>query len=371
MRFPALDALRAVGALMVVLTHVAFNTGRINQGWTGAALSRLDFGVALFFVVSGFLLSRPHFTAAEAGRPQPGVAHYLWKRALRILPLYWVVVVVALLVDPANRGASVGTWLRHLTLTQLYVDAPLASSLTQMWSLCTEVAFYLALPVLARLLARLSTRGVLAGCALLSLLGLGWAGFAGGHLAQWLPAYLPWFAGGVALAAISAHPAAAARLDRVAADLAGWWLLGGGLFAIACSDLAGPRLLVPPTAWEGIAKCALYGAAALCLVLPLIFGEGGRARGWLTTPLAHWLGEISYGVFCLHMMVLVLGMRLLGIEVFTGSFWGVLGFTLPVSLVLAAASYRWLESPLLRLKDRGPLARRDPATSATASSPHH
>ncbi len=43
--FPALNAVRAIGAIMVVLTHAAFNTGQINHGWIGAALARLDFGV--------------------------------------------------------------------------------------------------------------------------------------------------------------------------------------------------------------------------------------------------------------------------------------------------------------------------------------
>ena len=57
--FPTLNAVRAVGALMVVCTHVAFNTGRITYGWTGAVLSRLDFGVTLFFILSGFPLARP------------------------------------------------------------------------------------------------------------------------------------------------------------------------------------------------------------------------------------------------------------------------------------------------------------------------
>ena len=57
--FPALNAVRAAGAIMVLLTHAAFNTGRINDGWVGAMLARFDFGVTLFFVLSGFLLSRP------------------------------------------------------------------------------------------------------------------------------------------------------------------------------------------------------------------------------------------------------------------------------------------------------------------------
>ena len=91
--FPTLNALRAIGAILVVLTHSAFNTGRINDGWTGAMLARFDFGVTLFFVLSGFLLSRPFFLRAFQNRPAPATTHYLWKRALRVLPLYWAVVL--------------------------------------------------------------------------------------------------------------------------------------------------------------------------------------------------------------------------------------------------------------------------------------
>jgi len=139
--FPALNAVRAAGAVMVLLTHVAFNTGQVVQGWTGAVLSRFDFGVTLFFVLSGFLLSRPYFMARALDRHAPGTAHYLWKRGLRILPLYWVVVVAALLIDRANRGAPFSAWLTDLTLTQIYTSRAPSSSLTQMWSLATEAAF--------------------------------------------------------------------------------------------------------------------------------------------------------------------------------------------------------------------------------------
>lgn len=388
-RFATLDAVRAAGATMVVLTHCAFNTGRIDRGWTGAVLSRFDVGVALFFVVSGFLLSRPWFVASSRGAVYPSVSHYLWKRALRILPLYWLVVITALLLDPANQGAGATTWLTHLTLTQLYRPGALASSLTQMWSLCTEVAFYLVLPLLVRWLTprrRLDVCRVVWRCSALSVAGLAWAALAGSvighglHAAQWLPGYLPWFLLGSALAAMSADPDARARMDRIAADLTGWWTLGIATFAIACTPLAGPRLLTPPTAWEGLLKCLLYAVVAGCLVIPLLFGpeREGRVRRWLAGGVPTALGEISYGVFCLHMFVLVCGMRVLGIDVFTGHFWAVLAMTVGVSVPLAAASYLWLERPALRLRNRGVFVRRPPGsptppttaapTSATASS---
>ena len=117
-------------------------------------LARLDFGVAIFFVLSGFLLSRPTFISLASRRAAPGRLHYFWKRALRILPLYWLVVTVALLFDPANQGLGAEVWVRQFTLTQLYFPGLLPQSLTQMWSLCTEVAFYLLLPVICWLLTR-------------------------------------------------------------------------------------------------------------------------------------------------------------------------------------------------------------------------
>ena len=71
--FPTLNAVRGIGALMVLTTHAAFNTGQILRGWPGGALARLDFGVPLFFVLSGFLLSRPFFLAIGRGERHPSV----------------------------------------------------------------------------------------------------------------------------------------------------------------------------------------------------------------------------------------------------------------------------------------------------------
>ena len=63
---PALDGLRAVAAGAVLLTHVAFRTGQTQAGAGGAVLARLDVGVAVFFVLSGFLLY-PRDPAGRAG----------------------------------------------------------------------------------------------------------------------------------------------------------------------------------------------------------------------------------------------------------------------------------------------------------------
>ncbi|HEY0952600.1 acyltransferase [Nocardioides sp.] len=387
--FPTLNALRAVGAILVVLTHSAFNTGRINDGWTGAVLARFDFGVTLFFVLSGFLLSRPWFLAAALGEHHPSARHYLWKRALRILPLYWVVVVIALAADPANDGSSLREWLSNLTLTQLYFHGLLPSSLTQMWSLCTEVAFYVLLPLLCVALTGRRPRGldlrrVLVVAAVLSVLGVAWqvrvAQIPGheGHYAQWLPGYLPWFMVGMAYAACSAAltvtPDATRvgrALDRLGADLTGCWILAGAVFAIACTPLAGPRLLLTPGAWEAGAKVVLYAVAGAFFVLPLVFGpeREGWIRDRLAGPVPTWLGDISYGIFAIHLLVLNMVFWMLDLEVFTGRFLTVAGLTLAITFALSSISFYVLERPVLRAKNIRFFARMEPADRTVAPAP--
>jgi peptidoglycan/LPS O-acetylase OafA/YrhL len=383
--FPALNAVRAAGALMVVLTHAAFNTGRINDGWVGAMLARFDFGVTLFFVLSGFLLSRPWFLAAALGRDEPSSRHYLWKRALRILPLYWLVVVVAFVVDPANEDATWQDWVSHLTLTQLYRRELLASSLTQMWSLCTEVAFYLVLPLvcLAFIGRRTTTfrlKRVLVGAGLLSVVGLGWqvvvAQIPGykAHYAQWLPGYLPWFMIGMAFAAVSAELAARPRdhvLERLGRDLTGCWILAAGVFALACSPLAGPRLLLTPDGWQAGTKVVLYAVAGAFFVLPLVFGpeRDGWVRRQLCGPVPTWLGDISYGIFAIHMIILNLVFRALDLDVFTGRFLTVSLVTIAVTLVIASASYYLFERQLLRLKNLRFFSRMEPKGAPLPAGP--
>ena len=87
--FPALDGVRILAATAVVVNHVASKTGTSYvDGLAASLLGHLDIGVAVFFVLSGFLLFRPFPQAAARGRAAPGTGAYLWRRALRILPAY-------------------------------------------------------------------------------------------------------------------------------------------------------------------------------------------------------------------------------------------------------------------------------------------
>ena len=75
-RFPLIDGLRAIAALAIVPTHTAALSGFNEANPVGAWTARLDSGVAIFFVLSGFLLYRPWVGARLEGRPGPRVLTY-------------------------------------------------------------------------------------------------------------------------------------------------------------------------------------------------------------------------------------------------------------------------------------------------------
>src|SRR5204863_1437044 len=109
---PALDTLRAIAALGVLASHVGFQTGlTLRESW-GGFVGRGEVYVAVFFVLSGFLLTQPYARALATGRPRPSTGRFYWHRVLRILPAYWIVVVVCLLAFGDGQPASGPDWVR-------------------------------------------------------------------------------------------------------------------------------------------------------------------------------------------------------------------------------------------------------------------
>jgi peptidoglycan/LPS O-acetylase OafA/YrhL len=375
-RLPALDALRAVGAIAVVATHVGFNTGASMQGYWGGFLARLDSGVAIFFSLSGFLLFRPFAMAAATGGKRPGVRRYLWRRALRILPAYWLSVVAYLLLVPQNTPITRTRWVEHLTLTQIYGFGDPADGFWHTWSLCTEVAFYLMLPILAwtvllgrwrpvRTVVILIVFGIGTTAAWIALIGQGVLSSTPHGL--WLPSYGGWFCAGMALAvahvALSTNtaPRALRALDELASAPFACWIVAFGALAVATTPLAGPRDLNTPTAGQFGAKLGLYTVVAVMLLLPLAFGPRDRFTRVFASGPARWLGAISYGLFLWHPLVIALIYRPGGRAEFTGS----LGWTflevLAGGLALAAVSYYVVELPWQKLAHRSPSRSRRPS----------
>ncbi len=118
--------MRAVAAFMVLVTHAGGDSGAISAGFPGRLVSHADAGVAVFFVLSGFLLSRGWVRAVQTGAERPSLRRYFTHRAARILPAYWAALLVILLT--VGSGASAATILSNVTLTQTYTGMFLRDS---------------------------------------------------------------------------------------------------------------------------------------------------------------------------------------------------------------------------------------------------
>lgn len=386
--FPVLDSMRAVGALTVLTTHAAFWAGAYTgHGLFGTVLARMDIGVAIFFVLSGFLLARPHLSRAAAGVAAPGAGRYLWKRFLRIMPLYVTTVVLALIFVDQKRELGFGGWVRTLSMTNTFFDASLPDGLTQMWSLAVEVTFYLVLPLLMLVAVgrrrRLNPTRVVAVLLVLVAVSVWWhlsgTGLADqvspGEPGQWLPGYLSWFSVGIFLALIhELHERGlwaplTAPIVSAARQPGCVWAVVVGLVLVVATPLAGPSMLSAPTPTESLTKNVCYALVGGLLVLTGVFAEPFHSyTRLLSSPSPRHLGFISYGVFCLHLPILHFVMWSTGWPLFQGRLFLIWALSLGLSLLAAEASYRFVEGPAMRLKDLGRSVLTDPSTATRGTS---
>jgi len=353
-RVASLTGIRAVAALLVMATHAAYTTGKYTHGYVGLVYSRMEIGVPIFFVLSGFLLFGPWVRAVADDRPPPSVARYAWHRVRRIVPAYAITVIVAYIVYQfrvvgPNPGHSWPGLLRNLTLTQIYTDNYMYSyihqGLTQTWSLAVEVAFYVALPPLTYLLLavlcrrRWQPRLLLAGLVGLSVITPGWLVLVhttdwfpdGARL--WLPTYLAWFITGMMLAVLSlmgerTYAAVCLPLAMVC-------------FFIVSTPIGGAPTTSPAKLWEALVKSAFYAVIAALAVAPLALGNHGwYARALASRPMV-WLGEISYEIFLIHLVVMEVAMEeVLHWHVYTGSVAGLFAVTCVMTVPLAWVLHR-------------------------------
>lgn len=352
-RIASLTGVRAIAALAVCFTHAAFWTGHYTDDYLGRLSARFEVGVTVFFVLSGYLLFTPWVRAVRAHTPTPDTGRYLWHRARRILPAYWMTVIAVYLLYavylPGGEAPQTGTgwsgFWRNMTLTQVYGLGHLHSGLTQMWSLAAEVVFYLLLPILGWLLIVVICRRrwrpdlLIGGLVAVAMISPVWAVVVAGSegvnptARLWAPAFLSWFVVGMALAVIA---------PLVRAWRTWTWLAAAGIaFLVSGSAIAGEPTITPTTASATIVKHVLYLVVAIGLVGPLTSAD--QSSGWARlcgSRIVEWLGEISYEFFLVHVIVLEVVMDLLGWRVFTGNIVVAFVLTTLVSVPIAWALHR-------------------------------
>ena len=377
--FTGLNGLRAIAALWVLLTHVAGHTAWFE-------ISARSTGTALLFLMSGFLLYRPHALAHLSAGTAPSVRTFAIRRALRILPAYWVVVLATLALRPDNRDIGTDGMASQFLLLQTYGQGRLLPELFQIWTLCTEVAFYVALPLAAWLLGRgrrsPSRQVVREVVVLVAVVAVAYAyrvGITSHGLVEsssaglWLPNFAHWFAlgmlGALASAWMSLHPGSLQWLRRLSSDEVTCLLVAVCVYGVSATALSGPNNFTSLTISEQVIRVTLAVVAAAFLMLPCAFAEGprGPVRRALAHPVVDAVGAWAYGIYLWHRLVLYelsdhvdleRGSPLLLTVLLVG--------TLAVTLPLAALTYYWVEKPAIDLSRR--LTRRRRGAVRTSSS---
>lgn len=204
------DGLRGLAILLVMLFHFwQLSWWRLPLPGGGHSLEFVAvagaLGVELFFFLSAFCLFYPHAKAAAESKPLPALTHYAYRRAIKILPSYWLAIALILLVCPelyptsASRGQGMDVLMHLAFVHNLFPDTK--NSIDGVfWSLGVEIQFYLLFPVIAqgfRMRPWLSFAGLVGT----GILFRGWTGTLDfgrfESLNSQLPAFLDLFAGGM------------------------------------------------------------------------------------------------------------------------------------------------------------------------------
>jgi peptidoglycan/LPS O-acetylase OafA/YrhL len=332
-------------------------------GWTG---------VVLFFALSGFLITGSLWDSAGQGHR---LRNFYARRALRILPLYYVVILTCT-VFSVGRGSALlelqpfavfALFLQDLPfLANLALANPSPLPLYHLWTLAVEEQFYLIWPVL--LLAASNRRSALrlslwvfAASAAFRFAVYGLPQIAFARQEQLFDSFLLTHAGALALGAALALGLRSTKRARVSSSMR--WIdhhartcfsTGVLLFLISSLLCRSFYLTSPVQFMVGLPGVSLASAASIAIVLRP--GVPRHVFAW--KPLG-WLGRISYGFYIFHILLQPV-FDFLGLHL-THSASGALYQTVrmlvafPLSLLAAWLSFHLLELPFLRRKNRFPL----------------
>jgi len=327
-RFGSLDGLRFLAVVPVVFHHATPHPlpGVLGKG---------PLGVDLFFAISGLLITTL-LLRERARTATVDVRAFYMRRARRILPLYYAVLaltVVRALALPAASPVrahffeSLPFFATFTTTWFVRFAVPHPVLFAYSWSLAVEEQFYLVWPWVVR---RGMALALAVGVALLAVDV--WAGSLGGGLAVTIATSLrpPLLFG--ALFACVLHTKRGYGVVHA--------VLGGRFAIVGVVALLGVAL--------GTSHVPLLGTQlllALLVVASVIREDHALARVLAFWPVA-WVGEVSYGVYMLHLAAIFVAKLLVSSDRASGAY--VFAIALPLSLVMAAASRRWFEARFLR-----------------------
>jgi peptidoglycan/LPS O-acetylase OafA/YrhL len=340
---PCLDGIRAMAALMVMVFHFVGHHGESARLVQASVIGQT--GVDLFFVLSGFLITRilllskasPHFFSAFYAR-----------RALRIFPLYYAFLVVYFFVLPflfkeniSPFSTQVWSWFYLQNVPATFIGLK-SSGPSHFWSLAVEEHFYFVWPLMVFLLSRRQFKGLLVATLLIPpLLRLVFITHGVGVFYFTLTR-MDSIGYGAVLAVLFTEEAFRKR---------------GVILLVRCLLVGLPILLIPAFArlsgsqqtWLQVAKLSLIPAFYFALLGFCIMDPASK---WLarffSAPLLRWLGTISYGLYVFHPTCADLVQRWLKPSSALVNLAACFGLT----ILIAYLSFRFFESPITRLKER-------------------
>jgi peptidoglycan/LPS O-acetylase OafA/YrhL len=393
-RDPALDGLRGLAVLMVFVFHYGgglhshnpfvHSIGLLTEaGWIG---------VVLFFSLSGFLITGSLWDSLSADATTPDRAssqapnsrillHFYARRALRILPLYYAVILFCG-IGAFARGTSFADVRTFLADFAFFIqDIPFLNAralanpsplpLYHLWSLAVEEQFYLLWPFLLLLFvdhkghprrqAMQASLWIFSLSAIFRLLLWGLPAFASVRHEKVFEPFLFTHAGALALGSALALALRTSKLGRVSSSTRAVYkhvdtaFFIGVVFFLVSSYLAKSLYLVAPIQFMiGLPAVSLAATA----LIPILI-RPGLPRFLLSLSPLGWLGRISYGFYIFHILLQPIFDAIGGhlAHASSGSKYQFIRLlvALPITILISWISFHFLEKPFLHKQRNFPM----------------
>ena len=393
-RLAGADGLRAIACLLVVWHHTA---QKLNPEGASPLIGLAQFlgmrgevGVSLFFVLSGCLLSLPFWSSFVNAKPLPSIKSYSINRAARIAPAFWLNLIVCniLAIWVFNLGFN---W-KKFTTAFLFINSYHFSTFFPtelngpLWSIGLEVSCYLLLPIVLFLIIKLakSTAVAVAGLAsvIVALQALnpliiqvfmtdkyhkGWQFGIDGGAKQWLPywnidSFFTQFLIGSLAALVIAHLRFKQTKQSTRFDV--------GFVVVSATAVILVLARLNPGSPDSFTQqpyvspffAILMAAALVCA------SQSTYAARLLDNKLFAWLAKLSFGIYLWHFVVIeIIARKFLPSYVYggvkdSGQWILISAVVLIISVAIAAASWRWLESPILAAARKARINQKDPSS---------
>lgn len=338
-----LDGLRAIAALLIIWVHIPRG---VLFWWLDSLTLHLPLGylaVDVFFVLSGFLITRILLVDRDQGVP---VSQFLLRRCLRIFPIYYLTIAVLAVVDPRPQLIWCAGYLSNFYFSFDHSPHPLR----HVWSLAVEEHFYLIWPFVVYGLSVKHSRNCLVfGVFPFAILGAAAVIMLDGQI----PADALIYRGSMFRFLSLGIGAMFAYYESPLRDRHGVVLLGAALsFVVGCMGIVVMKKAIFYQ-WNPLIRTVGYALMSGSIVQATIALRHSKAPliAVLRSRPIRFIGRISYGLYLYHYPIYY-AFNMVGTPGDVAPTRMTVALAVVTTFVVAVSSYFVVERPLLKLKDR-------------------